>query len=192
MNPDSHHVSELLESELVNLWQFSWRLTKQEDDAVNLLQLTCLRALEKADHYQARGIFRSWLMCLAHRIWINEIRTSIIKTTQPAAAQFHELTSDQAANDFATNNNNFIQPESKVLIHHVHDTIESLPKAQRLVVLLISIEGYNFCETAQILDIPMATVMSHLAQARLVIGNRILRNNFEHKSNQTVSEGLPR
>jgi RNA polymerase sigma-70 factor (ECF subfamily) len=59
MTQDSEHISHLLESELGTLWRFAWRLTGHPEDAADLMQSTCLRALERADQYQARGKFRS-------------------------------------------------------------------------------------------------------------------------------------
>ena len=182
MTQDSEHVSELLESELDTLWRFSWRLTGQKDEAADLLQRTCLRALERADHYQARGKFRSWLLCIAHRIWINEIRTRNIRDQKYFNSPTTLANSTQPKDGIAIDGDGFIHPESNMVLHEVHEAVESLPEAQRLVILLISVEGYSYKETSQILDIPIGTVMSRLARARLIIGSSLLQKQKQKKT----------
>ena len=191
MTQDSKHVSELLESELDTLWRFSWRLTGQKDEASDLLQRTCLRALERADHYQARGKFRSWLLCIAHRIWINEIRTRNIREQKSFNSPTTLANSNQPEDGVAIDGDGFLQPESNIVLHEVHEAVESLPEAQRLVILLISVEGYSYKETSQILDIPIGTVMSRLARARLIIGSSLLQKQ-KQKNGQTTSGALLR
>ena len=191
MTQDSEHVSELLESELDTLWRFSWRLTGQKDEAADLLQRTCLRALERADHYQARGKFRSWLLCIAHRIWINEIRTRNIRDQKSFNSPTTLANSTQPEDGVAIDGDGFIQPESNMVLHEVHEAVESLPEAQRLVILLISVEGYSYKETSQILDIPIGTVMSRLARARLIIGTSLLQKQ-KQTNGQTTSGALLR
>lgn len=52
--------------------------------------------------------------------------------------------------------------------------VEQLPEAQRLVMLLVAVEGLSYRETADVLSVPIGTVMSRLSRARLSIGERFL------------------
>ena len=190
MSQDSEHISHLLENELDTLWRFAWRLTGHPEDAADLTQRTCLRALERADQYQARGKFKSWLMRIAHRIWINEIRSRNIrqqKSFGPSAGHTEGATSEEAS---AVDGEGFIQPESNIMLHQVHDAVESLPEAQRLVMLLVSVEGYSYREAAEILEVPIGTIMSRLARARLIIGKRVLSVDQNNKKSSKGSEVL--
>lgn len=190
MSQESEHVSHLLENELDTLWRFSWRLTGNQDDAADLVQRTCLRVLERADQYEARGRFPSWLMRVAHRIWINEIRSRSIrqqKTLSPSNTAVHMTTVEE---NKAIDGEGFLEPESNVMLHQVHDAVENLPEAQRLVMLLVSVEGYSYKEAAEILEVPIGTIMSRLARARLLIGNRILQSNNDNKDGHKGSEVL--
>jgi RNA polymerase sigma-70 factor (ECF subfamily) len=56
--------------------------------------------------------------------------------------------------------------EEKVLLDQVYECIEALPEDHRTVMLLITVEGFSYKETAKILDLPIGTVMSRLARAR--------------------------
>ena len=186
MNQKTEHVSRLLENELDTLWRFSWRLTGNRDDAADLVQHTCLRVLERADQYESRGKFPSWLMRIAHRIWLNEIRSRSIrqqKTFNPAPNTSTDPTAEIRSEDGEV----FMEPDSNFMLHQVHEAVESLPEAQRLVMLLVSVEGYSYKEAAEILEVPIGTIMSRLARARLLIGKRLLRseNSKKHSSADT-------
>ena len=52
--------------------------------------------------------------------------------------------------------------------------VESLPEAQRVVMVLVAVEGMSYRETAEILAVPIGTVMSRLARARLAVGQKFL------------------
>jgi RNA polymerase sigma-70 factor (ECF subfamily) len=190
MKHDSEHISELLENELDTLWRFAWRLTGHPEDAADLTQRTCLRALERADQYQARGKFPSWLMRIAHRIWINEIRSRNIrqlKSFSPASTLHDGINPIEPQ---AIDGEGFIEPESNIMLYQVHEALESLPEAQRLVMLLVSVEGYSYREAAEILEVPIGTIMSRLARARLIIGKQILQASKNNNKGKVSSEGL--
>lgn len=177
MSTDTQQIGRLLVAELERLWRFAWRLTGHHADASDLVQRTCLRALERADQYQDRGKISSWLLRIMHNIWINEIRARNIRQqgafSQLAGAQNQPETQDYASVD----GQGFIEPESNLLLHQVHHEVEALPEAQRIVMLLICVEGYSYRESAEILDVPIGTIMSRLARARMTIGQAMQQSN---------------
>ena len=190
MSSQQEHISHRLEAELDSLWRFSWRLTGHREDAADLVQRTCLRALERADQYESRGKLTSWLMCIAHRIWINEIRSRSIRqqfSIAPSSIAAEGVRGDEAT---AVDGQAFLEPESNVMLHQVHQAVETLPEAQRLVMLLVGVEGYSYKEAAEILDVPIGTIMSRLARARLLIGNKVLKKNKSVKQSRLGSEKL--
>lgn len=157
--------------ELQPLWRYATQLTRQPSDAEDLVQRTCLRALEQADKYQPGGRLRSWLFKICLNIWRNELRSRQIRdqkafTTGPGAARAVDVD-----NISDPRNGN---PESHMILHEVHSAVESLPEAQRMVVLLVCVEGFSYRDTADVLDVPIGTVMSRLARARLSIGKSML------------------
>ncbi|MEM7259225.1 MAG: RNA polymerase sigma factor, partial [Pseudomonadota bacterium] len=79
MNTEAYDVATSLESELDALWRFGLRLTSNPDDAADLVQRTCVRALEQRHNYTPSGKFRSWLFQIEHRIWLNEIRSRKVR-----------------------------------------------------------------------------------------------------------------
>lgn len=188
MSKDSDEVARSIEGELEALWRFAWRLTRHHDDAVDLVQRTCLRALECADQYNSRGKLRSWLLRIEHRIWLNELRSRQIRKGKSFVAPGPDT--DSANEIPAQDGHGFIEPESNLILQQVHSVVESLPEAQRLVVLLVCVEGYTYREAAKILDLPIGTVMSRLSRARLAIGQRVLKQSAIERRSTNYSESL--
>jgi len=67
-----------------------------------------------------------------------------------------------------------VTPETRLEFDEVVSAVEALPEAQRLVMQLVCAGGFSYAETASILEIPVGTVMSRLARARMAIGEQFL------------------
>ena len=137
------------------LWRFSLALTGQKQAAEDLAQTTVLRALEQASKYQPGTHLDRWLFVMARRIWLNEVR----KTKARNAGGLVPL---EETNIPATAPSS----ETNIFAREVLNKVMALPEAQRETVLLVYVEGYSYREAADILDLPIGTVMSRLASAR--------------------------
>jgi RNA polymerase sigma-70 factor (ECF subfamily) len=62
-------------------------------------------------------------------------------------------------------------PETNVMNGQIVSAVERLPEAQRVVMLLVAVEGLSYNEAAEVLDVPIGTIMSRLARARQAIGS---------------------
>jgi RNA polymerase sigma-70 factor (ECF subfamily) len=65
------------------------------------------------------------------------------------------------------------EPEDRTLYSQVVALVETLPDEQRNVLMLVAVEGLSYKEAAEVLSVPLGTVMSRLARARLAIGRRV-------------------
>lgn len=173
--------AEILTDELESMWRFALRLTSNEADAEDLVQRTCVKALENAHSYQEQGRLRGWLFRIEHRIWLNILRSRQMRNTSSFSTSVNYQTeskwSGEGDADNILNQEAGIDehtPESMLQLHQILLHVESLPDAQRLVVLLVCVEGFSYSETADILAIPIGTVMSRLARARMKLGKAIL------------------
>jgi RNA polymerase sigma-70 factor (ECF subfamily) len=137
------------------LWRFCMALTGKRDIADDLAQTTCLRAIEKAALFQPGTHLDRWLFVMARRIWLNELRRSSIRQ----AGSFDDA--DQSLLD-----DKKPDAETNILAREVFAKVNTLPEAQRTAALLVFVEGYKYSETAEVLDIPIGTVMSRVAAAR--------------------------
>ncbi len=144
------------------LWRFCVALTGQRDLADDLAQMTCLRALEKSAQFTPGTHLDRWLFVMARRLWLNELRKNSVR----AAAGFaHMEDTDVADQKPAT--------ETNIFAREVFAKVNELPEAQRVTALLVFVEGYKYAEAADILDIPIGTVMSRISSARKALAAQL-------------------
>ena len=147
-----------LEPCLARLWRYAVVLSRANDAADDLVQATCLRAIERADQFIPGTRLDRWLFAILRSIWLNEIRARKIREGG-GFADADDVLSIDGARDIETN----------ILAGQVLKEIGQLPEAQRETVLLVYAEGYSYAEAAAALSIPIGTVMSRLATARAAL-----------------------
>jgi RNA polymerase sigma-70 factor (ECF subfamily) len=158
-------VSADLPALLPRLWRFALRLAGDRHDAEDLVQRACVRALERRHQFQPGTSTLSWLFSIIHSVWLNELRARNIRNH--GSMQWTEELADTVADPAACN------PEVYTLHQQIISAVEKLPDAQRTVMLLVAVEGLSYKEAASVLDVPIGTVMSRLARARLTIGESL-------------------
>jgi RNA polymerase sigma-70 factor, ECF subfamily len=149
-----------LEPCLARLWRYALILSRATDAADDLVQATCLRAIERADQFLPGTRLDPWLFAILRSIWLNEIRSRRIREGGGFVDAEETLWTD-GARDI----------ESNIRAAQVLKEIGRLPEAQRETVLLVYAEGYSYAEAASALSIPIGTIMSRLATARSALAN---------------------
>lgn len=140
------------------LWRFCLVLTKDRTMAEDLAQATCERALVQADKFTPGTDLDRWLFTMARRLWLNDIRAAKVRTGEGLVPIEEHEPADQKPTS-----------ETNIFAREVFDMIQALPEAQRMTALLVYVEGRPYREAAEILDIPIGTVMSRLASVRKAI-----------------------
>jgi len=153
--PPGEEVRSGLREHLPRLWRYGLVLARRRDVAEDLVQATCMRALERAHQFQSGTRLDRWLLAILHSIWLNEVRAQRIRAGQGFVDAEAVLTVDGAA-----------QMDERLLAGDVLRRVGDLPEAQRAAIFLAYVEGMAYREVAEILDIPVGTVMSRLASAR--------------------------
>lgn len=148
-------VRQGLRLHLAALWRYGLVLSRSRDTAEDLVQATCLRALERAGQFEPGTRLDRWLFTILHSIWINEVRSRVIRQGTGQVDAEIALTVDGSR-----------EIETNILAAQMLMAIEALPEAQRATVLLVYAEGFSYREAAEILDVPIGTIMSRLAAAR--------------------------
>lgn len=159
---DDSDLSAILPDMLPRLWRFGLRLTSNKHDAEDLVQRACVRALERRHQLLPGTSALSWVFSIMYSVWLNEVRARQIRGR--ASMDWQDDTAESVA-DSSENN-----PEVELMHRQVINAVESLPEAQRAVMLLVAVEGFSYREAADVLDVPIGTVMSRLARARVAIG----------------------
>lgn len=112
-----------------------------------------MRALAKQRQWREGDSPRRWLFKILQNLFIDETRR---RKRRPAPVALETM--------------EFQRPDSQLrdvtAVHDIEAAIARLPDGQRAVLLLVALEGFSYAETAQLLEIPIGTVMSRIARAR--------------------------
>ncbi|HEY3599023.1 MAG TPA: RNA polymerase sigma factor [Paraburkholderia sp.] len=154
-------LSHLLPKLLPRLWAFALRITRDRSDAENLVRLTCIRALNRKHQLQPGMSPLNWMYSILHTIWINkahmhpelELADTDWKDSCPDTA-FEPTDDDREARELG-----------RKIVH----AVDQLPDAQRIVLLLVMIEGVSYREAATILDVPVSVIENRLSKARRAV-----------------------
>lgn len=159
---DAENLPSLLPAMLPRLWAFSLRLCGNQHDAEDVLQRACVRGLERASQLQPGTSPLSWMFSIVHSTWINELRARSVRSRSSMEwdDNFLETVADPGARN----------PEATMLSGEIIAAVERLPEAQRIVMLLVAVEGLSYAEAADTLGVPIGTIMSRLSRARQTIG----------------------
>jgi RNA polymerase sigma-70 factor, ECF subfamily len=149
-----------LEPCLARLWRYAVVLSRSSDAADDLVQATCLRAIERADQFIPGTRLDRWLFTILRSIWLNDLRARRIRVGGGFVDAADALWFDGAE-----------AIETNILASEALKAIGRLPEAQRETVLLVYGEGYTYAEAACALSVPIGTVMSRLAAARAALAS---------------------
>ncbi|MVV47389.1 sigma-70 family RNA polymerase sigma factor [Pseudomonas sp. PB120] len=141
---------------MARLWRYGLLLSRQRHVAEDLVQATCVRALERASQFESGTRMDRWLLSILHSIWLNEVRSRRIRHGTGLVDADNALSFD---GEYAA--------QTHVLAAQVIRRVDALPEAQRETVFLAYVEGLSYREVADVLQVPIGTVMSRLAAARV-------------------------
>lgn len=145
--------------ELDILYRTAWSLTRSDAEAQDLVQDTLLRAFRAIDRFDGRYP-RAWLLTIMRNANINRARKKKPDLLDDPDATF------ERSRDFADDDD----PESLVVDPvfdaAVEDAFGALPDNFREIVELVDLNGLAYQEAADLLEIPVGTVMSRLHRAR--------------------------
>lgn len=141
------------------LWRYGLVLSRNRDVAEDLVQTTCLRALERSHQFQPGTRLDRWLFAIERSIWINELRARRVRQGAGVVDAEIALVVDGGR-----------EIETNILAAQVLREIGKLAEAQRETVLLVYAEGFSYREAADFLGVPIGTIMSRLAAVREKLG----------------------
>ena len=145
---------EALLSELGGLRKFCYSLTGNAADADDLLQITVERLLDKGMPEDAHPA--KWAYRVCKNAWIDELRSRDVRQRYPQQADDVDNTALSA--EHVANSEREIATVSAML--------DQLPQEQRLALTLVAVDGKTYAEAAEILQVPIGTIMSRIARAR--------------------------
>jgi RNA polymerase sigma-70 factor (ECF subfamily) len=150
-------------------------MTRNPADAEDLVQETMLRAYRAFDRFEPGTNLKAWLFRILTNAYINTYRK---RQREPQKVSSDEVEEFDLYRELKNHDPQFAEtPETLVLDNLVDsdilEAIEQLPDQFRLAVVLSDIEGFTYAEMADIMDVPMGTVMSRLHRGRKALQKRL-------------------
>lgn len=134
--------------------RFAYSLTGNQHDADDLLQSTLERLLTKD---LPRDVdLTKWAFRVCRNLWIDEYRSQKVRqeaTQKPELQQLDIVDGDKVMTNQLT-------------VQQVQKALQQLPEDQKSILTLIAVEDLSYQEVADLLNIPVGTVMSRLSRAR--------------------------
>ena len=140
---------------LPRLRRFGLSLTGSSVDADELVQMACERVLLRSEQLREQTRMDAWLYGTMRNLWIDELRHRRVRRHEGLDAAADIVGEDGEA-----------VAEGRITLAAVRRAMQTLPEDQRNVLMLVCVDGLSYKETADVLAIPIGTVMSRLSRAR--------------------------
>ncbi|MEQ1697008.1 MAG: RNA polymerase sigma factor [Hyphomicrobiaceae bacterium] len=141
---------------LPRMRRFALSLTGDLDQADDLVQEACMRALSSASQWQPGTRLDSWMYRITQNVWFDRLRARKVRG--------EVVDIDDNAHLTGSDGRDIVESRSTLAV--VSEKISNLPKDQQLLIALICVDGLSYKEAAVSLGVPIGTVMSRLARAR--------------------------
>jgi len=143
---------------LPRLRRFARGLAGTASQADDLVQAACERALAREHQFQEGTRFDSWMYRIVQTIWIDQLRS------RTSRKEDGEIDAERYGSDAPVRH-----VESRLALQEVQRAIALLPEEQRSALMLVTVDGLSYKEAAEIAQVPIGTIMSRLARARIAL-----------------------
>ncbi|MBP0594781.1 RNA polymerase sigma factor [Paraburkholderia sp. LEh10] len=166
-------LARMLPDMLPRLWSFALRLSGNAHDAEDLVQLACAKAIEHADQMEQNSAPLNWMFSILRSMWITDV----------CARSVHYCERIDLVDDFSITvpDPDTTDSQEPTQNAQVIRAVQQLPEEQRTVMLLVVIEGLSYQEAADILAVPISTVMRRMLLARQTIGVKFMTRDNHAK-----------
>jgi RNA polymerase sigma-70 factor (ECF subfamily) len=151
------------------LYAAAMRMTRNPADAEDLVQETFLKAYRAYDSFTAGTNLKAWLYRILTNTYINKYRKASRRPDEVDLGNVEDLYlyrrigSEESVEASRTTEDRVLDG---LVESDIKKAVEALPENFRIPVLLADLEGLSYQEIADILDIPIGTVMSRLHRGR--------------------------
>jgi len=147
--------------------RFAYSLTGSPHDADDLLQNTIERILSRGVPDDVELV--KWAFRVCRNLWIDEYRARKVRHSDQSA--------DELLDEQAIDGEKIICDH--ITLHQVNHAMDQLPDDQRSILALVAVQGMSYKEVAETLSVPMGTVMSRLARARVALSQFLKTSALE-------------
>jgi len=157
------------------LYRTALRMTRSEAEAEDLVQEAYIRAFRFRHQFTPGTNLKAWLFRILTNTFINQYRR---KAARPDTTELDDVEESILYRHMRDVNPGSASPDPEAelidntLSSEVKDALEALPEKFR-TTLLLDVEGFSYKEIAEVLDIPIGTVMSRLHRGRKFLQKRL-------------------
>jgi RNA polymerase sigma-70 factor, ECF subfamily len=170
-DPDVDVFADQVLGFLEPLYATALRLTRSRADAEDLVQDTFVKAFRFSDRYQRGTNLKAWLYTILHNTWRNRVRDASRDTVDVDSERVEEAASlpgGPAA----------LETPEQILLRDTLDAdlqaaLDALPALFREAVWLRDVEEFSYAEIAEMLGVPIGTVMSRISRGRRLLFERL-------------------
>lgn len=149
-------MTEDLVALLPRLRRFARALARNDDEADDLVQSACERALANRRGFVPGTRLDSWMYRIVQNLWIDRCRSRNARGTHVELDEALDLVGADGRSETM----------GRLTLAEVRERVRALPEEQRLVLALVTLEGLSYREAAERLSVPIGTIMSRLSRAR--------------------------
>jgi len=177
------------------LFATAMRMTRNRSDAEDLVQETYLKAYRAYERFEAGTNLRAWLFRILTNSYINTYRKKQRRPFQTDLEDVQDLYLYRrlGGNELATIGRSAEdQLFDQITDSTITDALDELPEQYRTAVMLADVEGFAYKEIAEILDVPIGTVMSRLHRGRKKLQEQLyafgLERGYVDDDSEEISE----
>ena len=151
------HLDSQIAALIPRLRRYAQTLARRQIEAEELVQDCLARALSRAHLWENGTDLRAWLFAILHNQYVNKVRQAAHKGTTVMIHEDEPQLARAATQD------------GGLKLRDLDRALGQIPQKQRVVVLLVGIEGMSYQAVADLLDVPVGTVRSRLCRGRTAL-----------------------
>lgn len=157
-------VRNFITDEIPHLRRYALFLSRDAVHAEDLVQDCVALAIERADQFRPDKSLRPWLFTILRNLFFNQRRRqkNAPVTDEDAGTQANAAVS--------------ASQEAQIQLRELSEALDRLSADHRDVIVMVIVEGFSYEEAAQILNVPIGTIRSRLARARLGLQRELGHN----------------
>lgn len=189
---ERRQFEQLALEQLDAVYRLAFHLTRDREQAEDLTQEVYLRALQPRSvaRFQTRGAgMRAWLFTIAHNLYYSKLKRNAHEPTP--VGEFFGQAIDQPGPGEPSPAWDQASFDWEQVDGRLKSAIDQLSAEHREVLLMWGVEGLKYREIAEILEVPLGTVMSRLHRARRIVAEHLAAGDTNGASRRLRSSELP-
>ncbi len=149
---------------LPRLRRFAYSLTGSMEEADDMVQTACVKALSRLDQFKPGTRLDSWMFRIIQTTWLDHVRSAPVRRTVADPDALDQAVATDPIEE---------RTMARLALDKVREAMGGLPEDQRVLLGLVVVDGLSYRQAAESLGIPIGTVMSRLSRARRRLADAI-------------------